>query len=567
MVIFHSLLLALVTCCLAKNSTIVNPILSGFHPDPSCIFVAESETFFCASSSFSLFPGIPIHASRDLKSWKLISNALNRPEQLPTLSLTNKSTSGIWAPALRYHQGTFYILTTLVFDDQDISNSSRWDNLIFKTTNPYDSASWSDPVHFSFPGYDTSPFWDSNGQTYVTGAHPWQIQPGILQATIDLETGKVGELVNVWNGTGGLAPEGPHIFRKDGFYYLMIAEGGTGLNHMETIARSKNGINGPYDPNPANPILTNANTSQYFQTVGHADLFQDASGNYWGVALSTRSGSDYLVYPMGRETVLTPASWPNDDWPVLDPVRGEQVSWALPLEKLVTKGGGNLITDPDDIQFSPGSALPPHFGHWRLPIPSMYTISSPGHPNTLRLRPSNLNLTGYDGNYAGPAGQTFVGRRQVDSLFVFRVNMAFKPQDDEEEAGVSVFLTQNHHIDMGVVMLPDANTTKSTPHFRFRAVSYLPVPDPVIVPVSEAWWNHTLTLEIKAVNLTHYAFSAALADQSAMQTIAFGLAADVSFAFTGTLVGIYATTNGNGDQGTPTYFSEWRYEGLGQVRS
>ena len=136
----HILLLATLPLAYsAQNGTVLNPILPGFHPDPSCISVPElpyNHTFFCASSSFSVFPGIPLHASKDLVNWRLISNALSRPEQLPALALTNKSTSGIWAPALRYHEGVFYILTTLVFDDQPQTNFSRWDNFILSTTDP-----------------------------------------------------------------------------------------------------------------------------------------------------------------------------------------------------------------------------------------------------------------------------------------------------------------------------------------------------------------------------------------------------------------------------------------------
>jgi len=319
------------------NSSYDNPMLPGFHPDPSCIFVPEeNNTYFCASSSFNAFPGIPIHASKDLQNWKLISNALNRPEQLPTLAITNRQTSGIWASTIRYNNGTFYILTTLVFDSEAQGNFSRWDNLIFTTTNPYSSAAWSEPVHLKYTnpgtppfGYDISPFWDVDGTVYVTGSHPWQVTPGITQATIDLATGEVGSTYSyIWNGTGGEAPEGPHIYLKDGWYFLMIAEGGTGLNHMETIARSKH-INGPYEANPANPILTNANTTQYFQTVGHADLFQDGAGKWWGVALSTRSGPGYTTYPMGRETVLYPVTWAKGAWPILQPVRGQMEGWHL----------------------------------------------------------------------------------------------------------------------------------------------------------------------------------------------------------------------------------------------
>lgn len=579
-----SLSLALRASC--KNSSYTNPILPGFHPDPSCISVPEyNYTFFCASSSFSVFPGIPIHASHDLVNWKLVSNAISRPDQLPDLAITNKSTSGIWAPALRYHDGIFHILSTLVFDDQADTNNSRWQNFILTSPDPFNSSAWSDPVFFDFVGYDTSPFWcDEDGTTYVTGSHPWEVQPGINQAPINLTTGEVGTIVNVWNGTGGEAPEGPHIYRKDGWYYLMIAEGGTGLNHEEDIARSRN-INGPYEANPANPIVTQANTSSYFQTVGHADLFQDARGQWWGVALSTRSGPEYLVYPMGRETVLAPVTWEQDGWPVFTNVSGNMNSWPLPPKSLVEEGEGPLITAPDYLDFAPGTSLPPQLIHWRIPIADNYVVSAPGHENQLQLTSSILNLTGYDGNYAGPAGQTFVGRRQVDTFFTYSVTLDYSDLSAlEDEAGVSVFLVQNHHFDLGVVMLPASNTTNTTtntsnngsssssssgltPHFRFRGISYLPTPPSVITPINSTWLGQPLTMEIKAFNYTHYSFSAGPAAHAhLLQTIGYAPAADLSFGFTGTLVGVYATTNGrNGN--TRAYVGDWRYEGQGQVRS
>ncbi|KAJ3522188.1 hypothetical protein NMY22_g11999 [Coprinellus aureogranulatus] len=306
-----------------RNSTYYNPILPGFHPDPSCIFLQEwDDTFFCASSSFNAFPGIPIHASKDLQNWKLIGHVLNRKEQLPRLAETNRSTSGIWAPTLRYHKKNFYLVTTLVDDDKPQSDSSRWDNIIFKGSDPYNPSSWGIAKHIKFEGYDTEPFWDSDGKAYITGAHAWQVKPGIWQAEADLDTGKVGEFKQIWEGTGGLAPEGPHIYKKDGHYYLLAAEGGTGLEHMVTISRSKN-INGPFESNPANPILTSTNTSSYFQTIGHADLFQDGSGNWWAVALSTRGGPEYKHFPMVRETVLAPVSWRKGEWPVATQVSGK----------------------------------------------------------------------------------------------------------------------------------------------------------------------------------------------------------------------------------------------------
>ncbi|KAJ7286308.1 beta-xylosidase [Mycena rebaudengoi] len=544
-----------------------NPILPGFHPDPSCIFVREwDNTFFCASSSFNAFPGIPIHASQDLQTWRLIGNALSRPEQLPDLTNAVGGTSGIWAPALRYHDGEFFILTTLVYDKKAADDDSRWDNMIFRTSNPYASDAWSDPVHFPFSGYDTSPFWHEDGNVYVHGAHSWRVGPHIDQIKLNLETGEATEQIAIWEGTGGLAPEGPHVHLKDGYYYLIIAEGGTGLGHMETAARSKN-ISGPFTPAPLNPLLSNANTSAYFQTVGHADLFQDTRGNWWAVALSTRSGPDYISYPMGRETILTNVTWAKDGWPVFENVSGNIGGPTLPHRPNV-KGNGPLVAAADNINFAPKSTLPLHFLHWRIPDPSAYTISPRGHENSLRLLPSLLNLTGFDADSA-PTPQTFVGRRQVHSEFVYSVDMEYSPQKANEEAGVSVFLTQNHHIDFGIVCLANTSSVSCADStvLRIRTTSTTAVGprQPTLVPLPTH--QNTIRLEIRADNLTHYKFGYSYVQNgraSEMALAGYGLSADISWGFTGTLLGVYATGNGV-NASTPAYVSRWRYEGLRQV--
>ncbi|CAK7198565.1 hypothetical protein SEUCBS139899_001228 [Sporothrix eucalyptigena] len=670
------------TTSLVQNSTsstspatFTNPILPGFHPDPSCIHVADDDgnsnspgTFFCVSSSFSAFPGLPIHASRDLQHWSLIGHVVNRRSQLPALVETNRSTSGLWAPTLRYHGGTFYVVTTLVNDERPQTDVSRWDNLIFQADDPYDASSWTNPTRFNFTGYDPSPFWDDDGRAYIVASYAWQLQPGIQLAEIDLDT---GELVSddsddsddddskatapswstIWTGTGGLAPEGPHIYRKDGWYYLLIAEGGTGLNHMVTMARSKT-LKGPYTPHPNNPVLTNANTTEYFQTVGHADLFSDASGNWWAVALATRSGPGYTNYPMGRETVLTPVEWPSPSlehasstngtdallsgWPRFAPVRGAMSGPLPPVDKEFDPDDDDSDDytrelSGDDIDFAKWHAsrrLPPHFTYWRPPVEGAYEIvplpadmvanpakpksnttwhsagsshpvtnNSATTPNALRLLPSTLNLTGLDGNYAGQKGQTFVGRRQQHTLFTFRVDLTFQPTAlHEDEAGISVFLTQNHHLDIGLVRLEDTTVKNLTfserPSWifvRFQGITTgtatLPKPVSMVVP---AQW-HTLgtaeqfrndaaplhvTLQIQAANATHYSFSAwpTLAE-SEMRTIAWANNDAVSWGFTGALLGVYCTTNGGGANGTgtnggaPVYINRWQYTPLGQFRN
>ncbi|KAF1833758.1 xylosidase : arab-like proteininofuranosidase [Decorospora gaudefroyi] len=551
------------------NSRWFNPILPGFHPDPSCIFHKPDETFYCASSSFNVFPGIPIHASKDLTNWRLIGHALNRKSQLPVLAESVGSTSGIWAPALRFHNGTFYLLTTMVHDKRADNDSSRWDNVIFSTRNLWDESKWTDAVHLDFEGYDISPHWDDQGNSYIVGSHAWKIAYGIHLNKVNLETGELlGDWTNLWNGTGGIAPEGPHIFKKDGWYYLMIAEGGTGLLHMETIARSKN-LYGPYEANPANPILTNANTTEYFQAVGHADLFQDARGQWWGVALAVRSGPEWETFPMGRETVLYNATWEEGAWPRLEnPIEGEMRGWSLPAIIQHLPGDGPWVDQGDNsLRFQPNTSIPPHFVYWRPPIPENYAVSPPGHANTLRLTPSNLNLTALDGNSPGPGGQTFISRRQVDTLFNFTFDLDFAPTIRGEEAGITLFLSQNHHARMGVAMLPLRNSTKIAPHFHFHAESYIPVPADVVVPVPTSWLNTPLTLSLRTVNVTHYVFGAGPADGSApVKNLAYVGGDIISWGFTGALLGAYATTNGGGNGGAEAFVTNWRYRGWGQVR-
>lgn len=209
----------------------------------------------------------------------------------------------------------------------------------------------------------------------------------------------------------------------------------------------------------------------------------------------------------------------------------------------------------------------------------------------LRIEPSTLNLTALNGNYAGPAGQAFVGRRQSHTLFSFRVDLDFTPTQRDEEAGVSAFLTQNHHLDMGVVLLnaseatgtfpwvnstiPMGNATAGpddlVPMVRFRGISYVPVPSPVILPLPPQWRRQRLTLEIRAPNTTHYVFAIGPADSRS--DVVDIIAVDntpVSWGFTGVLLGVYATTNGgeggDGAGGAVSWWSRWRYDGWAQLR-
>lgn len=581
----------------AQNvSTFLNPIIPGFHPDPACTFVAElNSTFFCTFSSFLTFPGLPIVASRDLVNWKHISNALSRPEQLPALAfLPRGATSGIYAPTLRYRDGTFYILTTLANQALYPTNYTKWDNFILTSTDPYTSSSWSDPVHFEFPGIDPSPFWEDDGQVHIQGSIDGK---SILQAPIDLSTGEItGPLVPVWNGTGLPSPEAPHMYKKDGWYYLLTAEGGTRERHRVNMARSRN-LYGPFEGAPANPLLSGSLSQSYFQAVGHADIFPDSQGNFWAIALAVRAGYDYnfdpynSIFPMGREGVLTPVHWPSNEFPTFQNVSGMMSgNFTLPQpsgpQTLPKKGEGYSPSGDDIIDFEPGSTLPPHLFHWRLPVSRNYAISPSSDGNferksSLMLRSSVLNLTAFDADSTRGRGQTFLARKQAHSRFRYSVDVERAGLTKlENEVGVSALQDQAQHFDLGIVMLPSSgNETGLEPHLRFRGISTstyrLPERFKYVneaTSLSKAMKDAPkIRLQIEALNTTHYAFSAGavgIDDVTDVEMTILGYAKGQNLIpyYSGVVLGVYATSNGKYGEGAfNAYISRWRYTGLEQI--
>lgn len=292
-----------------------NPILSGFYPDPSICRVGED--FYLVNSSFAYYPGVPIFHSKDLANWTQIGNILDRDSQLPLDKVGHSG--GIFAPTIRYHKGLFYMITT---------NVGYGGNFIVTATNP--EGPWSEPYYLHTPGIDPSLFFDEDDTCYYVGTRPnpegvryngdWEIWVQELQlSTMTL----VGESHYIWKGAmkDVIWPEGPHLYKKDGYYYLMIAEGGTGPNHAVTVARSKT-VFGPYENNPNNPILTHRHMGKNFPIVyvGHGDLVDDENGNWYMVTLASRRCEGFIG--LGRETFLCKVFW-EDGWPVVNPGVGK----------------------------------------------------------------------------------------------------------------------------------------------------------------------------------------------------------------------------------------------------
>ncbi|MFJ6385666.1 glycoside hydrolase family 43 protein [Kitasatospora sp. NPDC092039] len=292
--------------------TVPNPVIPGFHPDPSICRVGDD--YYLACSSFEYFPGIPVFHSRDLVNWAQIGNALDRPSQL-RLPRESPSSGGIYAPTLRHHEGRFWLVVTNVSGDG---------NLLFTATDP--AGPWSDPVRLhGVHGIDPDLAWDEDGTCYCTVA-------GVSQVRLDPATGEaLGEPQRIWSGApGAMAPEAPHLYRIGEYWYLMIAEGGTERGHAVSIARSTS-PSGPFEPCPANPVLTHRGIDHPIQNTGHADLVQAPDGSWWMVLLAVRPrGGTPAWYVLGRETFLAPVEW-VDGWPVVGRVTPELPTPAWPL--------------------------------------------------------------------------------------------------------------------------------------------------------------------------------------------------------------------------------------------
>lgn len=291
-----------------------SPIIPGFHPDPSICRV--DDRYFLATSSFEYMPGVPLFTSRDLIGWEQVGNALDRPSQFSSRAGIAGASGGIYAPTLRHHDGLFWLITTdihRVGDGHLIVHAERIEG------------PWSEPVFTAgLLGIDPDLVWDENGACHLTWSDV--VNGGIALARIDPFTGEVlSAATTLWHGTGGAHAEGPHLYARNDWWYLLVAEGGTAAGHMVTVARSR-AIDGPYLSNPANPILTHRSTSDAVQSTGHADLVECADGSWALVHLGTRPrGSFPTWHTNGRETFLAGIDW-VDDWPVVVEDRFEVAS-------------------------------------------------------------------------------------------------------------------------------------------------------------------------------------------------------------------------------------------------
>lgn len=290
-----------------------NPLVPGWNPDPSCTRVGD--TYYLVTSTFEYLPGLPVYASQDLLTWTHVSNVITRSGQAMVAQVP--SGGGVWAPTIRERDGRFFVIVS-------IAGSPRG-CVVFTAEDP--TGPWSDGVELpGVYGIDPDLAWDRDGIAHVTfsGLHVTETtlgpHDGIMQLAVDLGSGaSLGEPISMWSGTGRTAPEAPHVYERDGWFYLVIAEGGTTRGHAVSVARSRS-ISGPYVGAPHNPILTSAGTDRPIQCTGHADLVAKPDGNDFMVLLGTRAVDGFGSFsPLGRETFATAVEW-RDGWPHADVV-------------------------------------------------------------------------------------------------------------------------------------------------------------------------------------------------------------------------------------------------------
>jgi xylan 1,4-beta-xylosidase len=497
------------------TSTYPNPLIPGFNPDPSCVLV--DGTYYLVTSSFEYVPGLPVYRSTDFVTWEHIGNVATREAQIGVA--TSPSGGGVWAPTIRYRDGIYYVIVCIM--------GSARGCVVFTASDP--AGQWSDGTTIEgVEGIDPDLAWDDGGTAYVTYSG-WRITTtgathrGILQARVDLSAGKVLEEPRLmWSGTGLVAPEAPHLYRRGDYWYLVIAEGGTESGHSVSVARSTS-IEGPFEGAPANPVLSASGTGRSVQCTGHADLVQGPNGDDVMVLLGTRRAG--ATSPLGRETYVTSLEW-VDGWPKVGPV--ELAPRSEPVDEVFTFTDDTALADPGWLAVR------------QSPRDVGCCTESPGH---LTIRAGSSSL-------AAPR-PAFIGRRQrhLRSTFACRVDVR------EGSGGLALRYDEVFYVALdaragavaGRVVLPTISQEWTTEVSGTDVTLQIETHDPEPAAVPWCVGGDRLRLVVK--------------DSTGVETVVAEVdgrfwSVEAAQPFTGRVTGMYA------EEGV-VRFSEFRYHGEG----
>ncbi len=431
-----------------KTRQYYNPILAGFYPDPSVCRV--NDTYYLVNSSFTFFPGVPLSTSKDLVNWQPAGHVLDRPSQVPLKG--QHVSGGIYAPAISYNKKnkTFYMITTNVGAG----------NFYVKSKDPL--RGWSDPIYLQkIDGIDPSFFFDDNGKAYivhnapVVGTPDYEGQRAIRCVEFDVKGDSIkGDFREVLRGGTHVDKqpiwiEGPHMFKKGRFYYLMCAEGGTGSWHSEVILRSQDPM-GPWEECPRNPILTqrsglSPDRPYPVSSAGHADLVEDAKGNWWAVFLACRPYEEDM-YNTGRDTYLLPVTWKNG-WPEILPPHTPiaPVGDKTGLKPLPENGFTGNFSYTDHFGASPSA------GGLKGLHPRWMFLRDPA--DCYRVEDGKLELDLLPGNIYRRDPVSALWVRQQHTAFTAETTLHFTPRSDKDIAGIALLQREDYNIVLGKTML------------------------------------------------------------------------------------------------------------------
>jgi len=417
-----------------------NPILRGFNPDPSIVRVGED--YYVATSTFEWFPGVQIHQSRDLATWRLVARPLSRPSQLDLRG--SPDSCGVWAPDLSYANGRFHLIFTDVkrYGRTTVSGAkgaSLRDFHNYWVSSDRIDGGWSDPVHLNSSGFDPALFHDDDGRSWLLNML-WDHRPGrtrfagIVAQEMGLADGQIkGAPRLIFEGTSLGFTEGPHVFKRNGWYHLLVAEGGTGRNHAVVMARSRS-LFGPYEIHPDGPVLSALGQPDMpLQRAGHGDLVETPAGETWMVYLCGRPLPESDRCVLGRETAIQPMRWDEDGW-----LRTEAGD-ARPLNIIGAFDIGAASEALEEFHDFKQTTLPDVFQWLRTPYPDQIF--------SLTARPGHLTLFGRE-TIGSHFTQALVARRQQAFCFKADTLVDFAPACFQQAAGLVCYYnsTKFHYL-------------------------------------------------------------------------------------------------------------------------
>jgi len=424
-----------------KDMNIINPILRGFNPDPSIMRVGDD--YYIATSTFEWYPGVQIHHSKDLVHWRLLTRPLRRASQLDMRG--DPDSCGVWAPCLTYADGLFYLIYTDVkrygrASGGGTANASLRDFHNYLVTAERVDGDWSEPVYLNSSGFDPSLFHDDDGRKYLLNML-WDHRPGqnrfagiVFQEFSAREQKLIGPRRLIFRGTAIGFTEGPHLYKRGGYYHLLVAEGGTFWGHAVTMARSRN-IDGPYEVHPDTYVLTARDRPDcVLQRAGHASLVDTQDGATYMAYLCGRPLPGRGRCVLGRETALQKMAWSPDGWlRSADGQGAPQVN--VPAPKLASQPFAAPLSRADfDVP-----ELPIDFQWLRSPYPERLW--------SLKERPGFLRLFGRE-TLGSQFEQALVARRQEAFCFTARARMEFQPEHFQQAAGLILYYhaTKFHYL-------------------------------------------------------------------------------------------------------------------------